>query len=69
MESPEKDKASDPDNFRVLKHDIKNQLSNIYLALDQLRFELHEVSDDCKFYMDAILMSSDKIVDLLKEEE
>ncbi len=69
MVSPEKGKGGNPDNMRLLRHDIKNQMSNIYLALAQLRFELSDASDDCKFYMDAILMSSDRIIEILKENE
>lgn len=55
--------------LRVLRHDIKNQLSNIHLALEQLRYELPEVTEDCVFYMDLISKSSIKINALLKETE
>lgn len=55
--------------LRVLRHDIKNQLSNIHLALEQLRYELPEVTEDCIFYMDLISKSSLKINALLKETE
>jgi hypothetical protein len=55
--------------LRVLRHDIKNQLSNIHLALEQLRYELPEVTEDCIFYMDLISKSSLKINDLLKQTE
>jgi len=74
MKSPEKDKAkpkkgADNDSFRVLKHDINNQLSNIFLALEQLRFEIPDATEDCLFYLDSIAMSSDRINTLLKESE
>jgi nitrogen-specific signal transduction histidine kinase len=55
--------------LRVLRHDIKNQLSNIHLALEQLRYELPEATEDCIFYMDLISKSSVKINALLKETE
>ena len=55
------------DTLRVLKHDINNQLSNILLAIEQLRYEIPDASEDCLFYLDAIAMSSAKIGTLLKE--
>jgi nitrogen fixation/metabolism regulation signal transduction histidine kinase len=61
--------GSNDENLRKLKHDIKNQLSNIYLALEQLRYELPEVSDDCSFYMDTILTSSTQINNLLNNAD
>ena len=57
------------DKLRKLKHDIKNQLSNIHLALEQLKYELPEPSADCLFYMDTILTSSMQINDLLNDAE
>jgi len=53
------------DNLRKLKHDIKNQLSNIHLALEQLKYEIPDLSDDCLFYLDTILTSSTQINNLL----
>jgi nitrogen-specific signal transduction histidine kinase len=52
--------------LRLLKHDIKNQLSNIHLALEQLRYEVENPNTDCLFYMDTISMSCTKINSLLK---
>jgi hypothetical protein len=63
------DKGSDKDTLRILRHDINNQLSNILLALEQLRYELPDVSEDCKFYLDSISTCSEKINSLLKETE
>ena len=57
------------DTLRILKHDINNQLSNILLALEQLRYEIPDASEDCLFYLDAIAQSSAKIGSLLKETE
>lgn len=61
-----------PDENEVtqrLKHDIKNQLSNILLAIEQLRYEIPEPTDDCLFYLDSISMSSARIDKLLNEPE
>lgn len=54
--------------LRTLKHDIRNQLSNINLALEQMRYEMPEDSGDCPFYLDMIKASCTKITDLLKED-
>jgi len=51
--------------MRTLRHDIKNQLSNIHMAVEQLRYEVSDPSDDCKFYMDSIIVSSETINNLL----
>ena len=74
MKAPAKDKATgkkgaNADALRTLKHDIKNQLSNIYLALEQLRYEIPNASEDCIFYLDSISMSSAKIDTMLAEGE
>ncbi len=57
------------ETLRALKHDVKNQLSNILLAIEQLRYEIPNPSEDCIFYLDSISMSSAKIDVLLKETE
>lgn len=51
-----------------LKHDINNQLSNIILAVEQLRYEIPDATEDCLFYLDSISMSSAKIGTLVKGE-
>jgi hypothetical protein len=61
-------KAED-DHLRVLKHDINNQLSNILLALEQLRYEIPDASEDCIFYLDSISISTAKITTLLSNTE
>ena len=73
MKKPAKDTAAasskaDNDTMRILKHDINNQLSNIFLALEQLRYEISDASEDCRFYMDSISISSAKISSLLDGE-
>lgn len=70
MKTPVNTQSSNIDNshaemLRTLRHDIKNQLSNIHMAVEQLRYEVPDPSDDCKFYMDSILMSSETINNLL----
>jgi nitrogen fixation/metabolism regulation signal transduction histidine kinase len=57
------------DSLRKLKHDIKNQLSNIYLALEQLKYEMPEATADCLFYLDTISTSSIQINNLLNDSE
>lgn len=56
-------------DMRLLRHDIKNQLSNIHLALDQLRYEIEKPTEDMIFYMDTIAQSCAKINSLVKTEE
>ena len=62
METPD-----DNAEVRRLKHDIKNQLSNIILALSQLQFELPDASTDQQYYLDTINDSCKKINQLLNE--
>lgn len=63
------EKEANSDSLRMLKHDINNQLSNIYLAVEQLRYELPDASADCIFYLDSIGISSEKIHSLLQKTE
>jgi hypothetical protein len=62
-------KGADKDALRALRHDINNQLSNILLALEQLRYEIPNATEDCMFYLDSISISSAKINNLLRETE
>lgn len=55
----------DAEALRVLKHDIKNHLSNMIMAVEQLRYEVTDPSPDCSFYMDTISDSCKKINQLL----
>jgi nitrogen-specific signal transduction histidine kinase len=58
----------EPDKLKEIRHDIRNQLSNIQLAAEQLRYELPAgASEDCTFYINLIAESCDKINDFLKE--
>ena len=67
MESPLKDSADNGDDFKHLKHDIRNQLSGIQLAIAQLRYEIAETSTDGAFYLDTIAACCTVINTLLKD--
>ncbi len=53
-------------DLHLIKHDVKNQLSNIHLAIEQLRYEVENPSADCVFYMDTIAMSCTKINSIIQ---
>ena len=59
-------KPIDEEAMRTLKHDVKNQLSNINLAVEQLRYELENPTTDCIFYMDTIAASCTAINNMMK---
>jgi hypothetical protein len=48
-----------------LKHNIKNELSSITLALEQLKYEIHDKSEDFDIYFQMISLSASKIDKLL----
>jgi signal transduction histidine kinase len=48
-------------------HDIRNHLSSVSLALEQLRYEITEPTEDCEYYMDTINDSCKKINTLLSD--
>lgn len=57
----------EPDKLKELRHDIRNQLSNIQLAAEQLRYEIPQnASDDYQLYINLIAESCNKINDFLK---
>lgn len=62
-------KPVDAEEFNLLKHDIKNQLSNIQLALEGLKYEVEEIDIDVELYLDSIVQSAKKIDDLLNNIE
>ena len=51
-----------------LRHDVKNQLSNIQLSIEQLRYEIPDISEDCLFYLDTIDKSCIQINSLLDDK-
>jgi len=66
---PQEDNLISNIAFKALKHDIKNQLSNIYLAIEQLKYELPEVTADISFYLDTINTSCNNIDSVLTNKE
>lgn len=68
MEAPLKDKESEEEKIRRLRHDIRNQLSNINLAVEQLKYEIpDDAGSDSEFYISTIAMSCAKINTLLND--
>ncbi|WP_345954213.1 hypothetical protein [Mucilaginibacter sp. PAMB04168] len=65
MGLPEENQSAHEQALHMLKHDVKNQLSNIHLAIEQLRYEVENPSTDCIFYMDTIATSCTQINNLL----
>jgi nitrogen-specific signal transduction histidine kinase len=62
------DDATNPLNskaFEMLKHDIRNQLSNIHLALEGLKYEVDDQKGDLDLYFDSMSQSAKKIDKLL----
>lgn len=66
MGLPEDYKTVGEQALSTLKHDVKNQLSNINLAIEQLRYELENPTADCIFYMDTIATSCTAINNMMK---
>jgi hypothetical protein len=69
MEKPSKNDNNPFFYISGLRHDIRNQLSNIQLSLEELRHEMSDESADIKFYLDTIAASCEKINHLLKDKE
>lgn len=63
------DKPVDAETMRMLRHDIKNQLSSIHLALETLKYEIPHLTEDAHFCLDTIFSSAAKINDLLKDSD
>ena len=56
------------DKLRRLRHDIRNQLSNINLSVEQLKYEIpDDAGSDSEFYISTIATSCAKINDLLND--
>lgn len=50
------------EKIRKLRHDIRNQLSNINLAVEQLKYEIpDDAGSDSEFYINTIAISCEKI--------
>jgi len=66
MEEPKDSPASE--NMRRVRHDIRNQLSNINLSIEQLKYEIpDDVTSDSAFYLNTIAMSCARINLLLDD--
>lgn len=59
--------AEDNANKRIIKHDIRNQLSNVVLALEQLRYEMENPSTDAVICFDIISSSCTHINSLIDD--
>lgn len=55
----------DAEAFRTLKHDIRNQLSNVVMAIEQLQHEVPSPSADYIFYINTMSDSCKRINELL----
>ncbi len=56
------------EKLRRLSHDIRNKLSNINLAVEQLKYEIpDDAGSDSEFYINTIAMSCAKINVLLDD--
>lgn len=56
----------DAETLRTIRHDIKNQLSNISLALEALEYENTKPSEDFTFCINTISTSARHIDELIK---
>ncbi|MCQ6961346.1 hypothetical protein [Mucilaginibacter aquariorum] len=69
MEAGDENKLISSGAFEILKHDIKNQLSNIQLALEGLKYEVDDQNSDLDLYLDSMAQSAAKIDTLLNSFE
>jgi len=69
MKEPLEDSTDQHGELKNLRHDIRNQLSGIQLAVEQLRYEITDSSVDGAFYLDTIASSCTIINTLLKDKE
>lgn len=55
-------------DMHLLRHDVNNQLSNINLCLEQLKYEVPDPTEDYRFYLEAIAISCKKIQEILTDK-
>jgi hypothetical protein len=68
MEEPVKSDATGENKTRRIRHDIRNQLSNINLSVEQLKYEVpDDATSDVAFYINTIAISCAKINMLLDD--
>ena len=65
MDTAGTEESEEDRKIRILKHDIKNQLSNIVLAVSQLEFEMTDITEDQHFYLTTVSDSCKRINSLL----
>ncbi len=63
------DKVVNNEAMRTLRHDIKNQLSNMNLIIGELKFELKSANTDCHMYLDMLEKSVESIDEMLKNTQ
>lgn len=69
MDEPLGDKPAKSDELTILRHDIRNQLSNIQLVVEELRYEIIDPSAEIIVYLDMIASCCTNINVLLKVKE
>ncbi len=63
-------KEEDPaEHIRTVRHDIRNQLSNINLLIEQLKHDMQNAPQDQREYLNMITGSIEKIDTILKSTE
>jgi nitrogen-specific signal transduction histidine kinase len=68
MQEPQTGGEPEEDKIRRLRHDIRNQLSNINLAVEQLKYEIpDDAGSDSEFYINTIASSCARINVLLND--
>jgi nitrogen-specific signal transduction histidine kinase len=68
----ESQKVGEPEENKIrrLRHDIRNQLSNINLAVEQLKYEIpDDAGSDSEFLISTIADSCERINILLNDLE
>jgi nitrogen fixation/metabolism regulation signal transduction histidine kinase len=62
MEEPLKGNDTGENKTRRIRHDIRNQLSNINLSVEQLKYEVpDDATSDITFYINTIAVACAKI--------
>jgi predicted nucleic acid-binding Zn-ribbon protein len=69
MAGDESTKPVTSENLKLLKHDIRNQLSNFQLALEGLKYEVSDHETDLSLYFDSMFKSAKEIDKLLNRVE
>ena len=52
---------------RMLEHDIRNQLGNIYLAVEGIKAECTDNNDDFTAYVEIIISCCKQVENLIKQ--